>query len=1284
MQDIQDSLLKLPGFKLPKGHFRIGSKIHITDFYYATRFFQNSYYSSRWAFVIARYILKAHGELLHTSVTKNGGGVTLIGYGLYSALLLSQVEELLRGMLQEKNGGGKDIKLNHELVSDVEQAEFIKKFETIHENALVIVPIATTFSTSVKIKEFLLKNRTDNQVLTIVEPYINILWVGHKGGSDDWSQIERDFGFSDEVSGSKQEALSKKEVTLSVLNSSPEDTKVKQRFFLVAPTTWNAVHDCTQCFQKDTPLFYTDKTSVTPVTIFRFPEGKKLVASVLQDRMGNSLLPTLNPDALIYGHRVRDRAHYHYYFRVEKFYSDNQGLIDHWLRKLRVTELSELCKTNGRVVIMAPGHFSNTGFVNHVNKVLFANAANVIHYDSRSDHIQNFELFYQHELSDPDTKVVFVDDCVTGGGTFIRSNYFVKHTRKEPHKGFDLGIVMLDRTGHFSYQNVLRKFNAGSAHLTYHAFSSIHLPALQEGGNECELCLEYKRYERLKKQSYLDCLKGYFIEQSEKLKPKHVTDGGLEALSSQVVEEKKIRDCDDSEFRFAARIEAIHRLFEFFGHDKKTLVNNDFKEFVTLLTGTTRTPFAQSRLCIDSAPKEPNKKRLTLTEVNLLRVLTQVPFSQYQPLRVAVHGWLVQLLQVVTKELSDTEQLNVEAIKEWKFLLRRASILGSNKVIAVETLRAAVTVIEWLELIKTKDADLFNQDKGIYEPKQLAVYFAAQVKQLLLTNEAASIELEKNLKELRNESLAVNQFIRMLHEENGILIENFAAFVLDQHGEQSVTSLLETLNSATVKDTYRYKLLVELLQSEIDDSSDLLKYLRLAHFFRHEQQAEEYKNMSLEEKTRYFAVLAKNLMFGKDEDSGAFFMVRLNPESSDELFLAYNEGPSGLRLHEEMCMHSSYLSKFTRSGAMSVKNAWEVKTIVELHKYTGKEHWTDAFTGQALEDIASLDHHFLPGDKGCLVLTQMGDFTTIEEHSVNRVAHGLLGAYSLNEPDTKIVSVDKLRYILLLRPHFNAFVKRHHENDEFRALIQQRKISRLMMLSGHGREMLMTVAAKNPDVKEVLLLMQGIQTILVSGNSIENVLKSNTSFKQDFLEFFSSKHGILKYKDIESLKSLADFVFESQDIENEVKPNTKSIFSSRINAEFEFNFNPKILKLICFELFVNAKKNRYIFFDGETFNGYSKNELRIDVDVDNSEGRRVLVLKVNNTGPEVGNPVTVGLSGDYQTPKRDNDISGVGLIKQLVHGTGIGRVSFNANQDCIDKENKLYWFKVELRIIEQS
>ncbi len=116
MNELIKYINELPGYKISDTHFRLGSKIHISHFYYAKRFFQNSFFASRLAFLIAKEILTDHNEKISKIKTD---GLTLIGYGLYSELLISLVEMFLKKVLSSNN-------INHNLISDADEPLFIK------------------------------------------------------------------------------------------------------------------------------------------------------------------------------------------------------------------------------------------------------------------------------------------------------------------------------------------------------------------------------------------------------------------------------------------------------------------------------------------------------------------------------------------------------------------------------------------------------------------------------------------------------------------------------------------------------------------------------------------------------------------------------------------------------------------------------------------------------------------------------------------------------------------------------------------------------------------------------------------------------------------------------------------------------------------------------------------------------------------------------------------------------------------------------------------------------
>ena len=166
MEQLNNYIDQLPGFKMPESHFRIGTKLHISDFYYAKRFFQNSFFATRIAFQVSSYILDHHltGLTVEELADLKKRGLTLVGYGLYSELLLSLVEQFLKKSTNYRN-------INHNIVNDIEEKNFVKHYQPTNPWAIMIVPIASTFSTSFKMDEIL---RSEREYAKIIEPHINI------------------------------------------------------------------------------------------------------------------------------------------------------------------------------------------------------------------------------------------------------------------------------------------------------------------------------------------------------------------------------------------------------------------------------------------------------------------------------------------------------------------------------------------------------------------------------------------------------------------------------------------------------------------------------------------------------------------------------------------------------------------------------------------------------------------------------------------------------------------------------------------------------------------------------------------------------------------------------------------------------------------------------------------------------------------------------------------------------------------------------------------------------
>ena len=1343
MNELIQIIEQLPGFKVPNTHFRIGSKIHISPFYYAKRFFQNSFFSSRLSFLIVRDILKNHSERIEDF---RQNGLTLIGYGLYSELLLSLVEKFLKTTVGTE-------KINHDLVSDVEELNLMKNYEDIYPNIIIIVPIASTFSTAIKIEQKL-QNHEKFLNKQFLSPHINVLFISHREDSSldptKPSEIEAKFGWT------KKNPL-EKTVSVNAFFSEVEKTSGEpaikdQKYFLTLPSQWDEIEKCQNCFptdpSKEKPLFYTDKTSVTPTLIFGFPKARN------SQKAKNPNQFNLLPETVNYGHYVRDKNHFHFYIRIEEFFRNNKAIVTEWLKNLKAKLINDNCYSEtDRVVIIAPGHFSNAGFVNMVNEVLFSNAANIIHYDARSDDIQNFQLFYGNEVKDPNVKVFFVDDAITSGTTFIRTNYFLKHSR-EDQKGFNALIVLLDRSSHFVHQNVLRKLDFNPN--LYLAFANLDLPSLKGVDEKCPLCNEDNRYENLVENSFLDRLKIHFLEQRKKLAEKNISKFTFPSSTVKNLEKNEIS-------RYTRQIEAIHRIYNWFSLEKNItdFQQMTFDSWKRSLLDDTESPFVESLF----KTNRNDNAFLSKETDTLLKVLSQPPFINYKPLRERIFEWTIKFLdrqrEKVINEI-DAGGLQYKTFRDLKFLIRRAGLLNSNYLISIkffELIQKMYCENGIESLIEKKTAELIialeNQNKTnelvTKIPPQLSFDFdenaqaespeslqatleslkrftnfcAAQIKELLYLNEARSIRLEEILHEFNekeNLSRSFTQLLRILREENGIIIQKFWEFFESDTDLKHLTiedfqngNIKNTLERPSILNHYRYQTLKDYFvkdnQSQIEphENTEFLNYLFLMSYFKNDQSSsntkdkteESDKQPDLSEKTGYIVEKMNQIICPNTENSGAFLVVKYKSSKYSKLdpprfFFAYNKGSSG-GINE---------SKWNPENFLFLQNFFkgeDKKTIIELYRNQSGE-WIDLYATEENLKVIDLDPLFVPRQCNKLLLLKLGkkklESNEQGESVVNDYPQGVIGFY-FSDNSQNPTDVNKTRYLLLLRSAMSNFIQNHHENDEFRDWIEADIKRHTALLTGHGREMLINIAKKDPKYLKI------IYTILLTQRLILDLEDENAHFQNEGREFQKSVLGIFKelFKpgdkknndngsqsadttlektdenspefitkaNFEEIKKMADYIYASPIIENEEACNVKLDYS--IPDTVEFKFSLEILQMICFELFVNAKKNRWIFRQGDKIpvgsEFYEENEILINVEpVD--DGIR---LTISNTGPLVEDTPMEELRGGGN-PKGKQSVAGLNLVRNLLDSFNLGNISFDQEQLF----EKLGRFKVVMKL----
>ncbi len=1257
MEKLQDTLAGkihgLSGFKISNAHFRIGSKMHISEFYYAKRFFQNSFYATRIAYLLSVEIMKKHG---HLADKFSKDGLSLIGYGQYSELLLSLTEKFLSTKMRLKGGS-----INHNLFDDSESMELIKKEKPL-AYVIILVPIATTFSTSVKMEEKLMNEKTRPEILY---PHFNIIHIYHKPGfeSDDIHPMEELFGWT-----------SKKIADKAVFVQSTFDQRnpeKEQQYFISLPSTWHNVKDCEHCFptmhDKEKPLFDTDKTQTTPTLIFDFPVARKLQPYEYERKV------ILTPKLFRYGHHKRKSNHFHFYIDASDFFTVNRPRVKTWLWQVKKSEAFKgIYKGSDQVVLLAGGHHSNAAFVNLVNTVLFSSAATIIHYDPSEDFAQNFKMIYREELIRAN-RIYYVDDALHTGRAFHRIFHFVQFVFEElnikapgSRKGIDGCFYLINCANDYDYKKVTWKMISPELIFSYGNF---HLPTASNSDGVSPLYAEQQRYLAIEKDTFLDSLKIYFWRQASKLEP--TTDSVNDSNNHKENNEQHL-----------LMLIATHCIYEYFRHFSARFEQHpNLRAFVADVIAEVNVPLQYRNLQL-SVGKEPE---MSPTELAFLKVLSQYPFIQYKPLRDKCFDWTIYLLNHKSFELATTaikEKLLYRQFKEFKFLIRRAGLLNSNylitsfffnvleKVLDDEVLSRMIvrTVLKTGATGKAPEDSLESMRENTAD---FHVFLAAQIKELLFRNETRGVkllEVMNSLQPTRNERF--NQFIRMLKEELVVMVRKFEQFiakregweipvevVTDEEPAQTVSynnsAIIGILEDKSIKSTYRYSNIYTYLgEKDLAENTRLINYLWILRFLDLDNKTASLAH-SVFERTAILIDKIKDII--TTAECGAFLL--LNGVSAN-VFVAYNKGADyarGLDLalfNQSKKVNAGLIDQFNRGIGPYLDVA--ALSILELH-YDGQE-WKNSDTGHGVEMVPGSMVFDLPGESDTLILMRL---TKPGPGPETMTIQGTFGFFfKKTEQDLPNDISDRQRYLLLLRKPLVDFFGRHHENNEFRELHYSMLKEKTALLTGHGREMLIAISvngdARYRDIVTTLLLIQRL--IIDKKEAFEEIGLSGKKIDQIFKTYYKANKEILQQKFFEDLKWLAQDVFIQDEIENKIDV---FVHDSINQQAVSFHFSAQLLLLICFELLVNAKKNRWIFLPGEQFTDtdsgvYTINHVWIAANIDGN----VLVVNIANTGPAVDKDTFAAMNLRKNVKVYDKT-SGIELIDTMLDMFELGTMQYS-------------------------
>ena len=192
---------------------------------------------------------------------------------------------------------------------------------------------------------------------------------------------------------------------------------------------------CELCFPKEpiaeTPLVEVNAASTIPnqaIGLYGTEEWKEL--SYDEIRSEEESLRVLK-ESLIYGHTQRGENHFLYYFKTDDLFLKQKKEIIKWLKEVSKSINVDM---NEYHVLFCPSHFSNTGFMEYINRIVFHEAALVIRVDVDKEYRINICAKYSNlalliRLLDTDeggaVKLYYVDDSIITGRTFFRARSLV-------------------------------------------------------------------------------------------------------------------------------------------------------------------------------------------------------------------------------------------------------------------------------------------------------------------------------------------------------------------------------------------------------------------------------------------------------------------------------------------------------------------------------------------------------------------------------------------------------------------------------------------------------------------------------------------------------------------------------------------------------------------------------------------------------------------------------------------------------------------------------------------
>ena len=700
------------GCKLETTHIRIGSKIHISSFYEAELLFHNHYYISRFAYILAKRLSGADIDWKRPLV--------LVGYETYSEMLLYELKQYLEirdtekqieYVIYEQKGNGRFRYLKSP--EEYRGAQFI-----------FIVAINSTLTTHNKLRSSLLnalkKNGAADASLEVKSNFALILVRSNDVSAQERDDMEKEYWWE----------INPHTHTIKTELIPEGDPDVE--YLVSVSTEWLNPLRCPLCFPQKTmlaekPLIETNKASIVPMQMIGINESVAL--DFFEQKKKNQVDDSINlervkqlKNSLIYHHVIRKGNHFNMYLKTERYFDENKEQIVEWLKSIRLEPKSEkdrICYD----ILIAPLHFSNTGFLAEVNHHVFHNAALVLHFDVEKEFRDNVRTKYSNLLAlyqnlysagkKAEINFHFVDDTVISGTAFLRARSLIQGLFPRRSDGmirvniFSSIILLVSRMSAATERNYIENRER------MFCYAKLRISSMRNHEDACTLCKIGKNFEELREESSTNLLCEYFDLKIVKYRPIYV-------------EEDTELEQGDSEKRERAYRRMICSHIAGVQLEKLGYRKNDpevvSKLILELLAKEKEDAFEYllSYIKIWSRPflvfRKSTKEAIFDIMLKIIEILlTDIEYGELDKIEGGAFQMLKDVYDIVDhlKKNRKSPESGKKLMALLLTLMTRLSDLGSNYVIRKENIRKIYKFVDELALEKTQ--------KEEFEEKYLAL-----------------------------------------------------------------------------------------------------------------------------------------------------------------------------------------------------------------------------------------------------------------------------------------------------------------------------------------------------------------------------------------------------------------------------------------------------------------------------------------------------------------------------------------------------------------------------------